>query len=583
MSTKGWRAADFMGLTPGIDPRRSDQLYALNGRNYLFDSRGAKSAFGDRMLTPYPIGKPQHAQGFRLRLRGGDRCFSMFGDGIFEWSETTGSWTVLYVTPDTTVTPYRWTYGYLNGYLYFCHPRTGILVMPIETDLVVPLDSVGMPDQPISIVIDNGRLGAMNLRALYWSAPSNGLDWVPREGGPGFQVINDRVAGDPIMITSYTGGILTWTTGGVMRSEFTGDVEVYRHRALNTEYRMINSFCWMKIDDNTVVIADERGLFETKGEAPKPFTPLFNEFLIDYLQKNKLRIGTNVRLEWDDLRRHVYLSVSLSESNPIYEKAFVLYPPLDKWGQFNELHYGILPLRIDNSIRADDFFGYVDSTGVVRRWMDVGSVEIVQVSNSLNSNYPLQQKPPHEIEGGSGIVFASSLAINTIENSNLLIPAGFFPRDGVVPVDANLGPLNASIQFGLVRFTGDATDTEISELTQLTLGSVISGDVATVVEDYKLIPDGTSNEDYNIVVGAEDFGFETLTYVNHKTRLIASMDGVSSFMEAIPTLVSFYQGLRNYSLSVNGIWFILELSATEIGEAFHLKVFELTAIPAGSL
>jgi hypothetical protein len=423
----------------------------------------------------------------------------------------------------------------------------------------------------------------MNLRSLYWSAPSNGLDWVPREGGAGFQVINDRVAGDPVMVTSYTGGILTWTTGGVLRSEFTGDVEVYRHRALNTEYRMINSFCSMKIDDNTVVIADERGLFQTKGEAPQPFTPLFNEFLIDYLQRFNLGIGNNVRLEWDDLERHVYLSVSLSESNALYEKAFVLYPPLDKWGQFNEPHYGILPFRINTSIRADDYFGFVDSDSVARYWLSVGSREAEQVDLTLVSAYPAQQVPPHLINGSPGITFGSTLNVNSFENSNELTPAGFFPRDGIVQADANLTGLGAKIQMGLVRFTGDATDTEIAELTQLTIGSVVSGDPDLVAEDYNVIPGGVSDEDYNLVSGAEDFGLEVKTYVNHKVRVVGSMDGVTAFMEEEPTLVTFQQGIRNYSMSVNGIWFILELRAEDIGESFHCKVFELTAIPAGSL
>jgi hypothetical protein len=97
------------------------------------------------------------------------------------------------------------------------------------------------------------------------------------------------------------------------------------------------------------------------------------------------------------------------------------------------------------------------------------------------------------------------------------------------------------------------------------------------------VPDGVSDEDYNLVAGAEDFGFETMTYVNHKLRVVSSMDGVSQFLDSTPDLVSFHQGIRNYSLSINGIWFMLELRAEDVGESFHLKVFELTAIPAGSL
>src|SRR3546814_8565566 len=64
----------------------------------------------------------------------------------------------------------------------------------------------------------------------------------------------------------YAGGVLTWTTGGLMRSEFTCDQETYRHRDINTEYRPGNSFCVLQTDKNTSMILDERGIYRSQGE-----------------------------------------------------------------------------------------------------------------------------------------------------------------------------------------------------------------------------------------------------------------------------------------------------------------------------
>ena len=94
----------------------------------------------------------------------------------------------------------------------------------------------------------------------------------------------------------------------------------------------MNSFCTFNMDDNTVVMLDQRGLFKSQGDIPQPFTPVFNEFLIDYLERYKLELGQNVRLEWDDRKKFLYMSISLSEFSPLYERAFACIPSIDKWG-----------------------------------------------------------------------------------------------------------------------------------------------------------------------------------------------------------------------------------------------------------
>src|SRR3546814_8346829 len=73
------------------------------------------------------------------------------------------------------------------------------------------------------ITVNQGRLVVLTDQVLAWSWQSDGRNFTPALGEAGAQVISARVAGFPIMVSNYAGGVLTWTTGGLMRSEFTGD------------------------------------------------------------------------------------------------------------------------------------------------------------------------------------------------------------------------------------------------------------------------------------------------------------------------------------------------------------------------
>ena len=50
-----------------------------------------------------------------------------------------------------------------------------------------------------------------------------------------------------------------------------------------------------------------------------------------------------------------------------------------------------------------------------------------------------------------------------------------------------------------------------------------------------------------------------------------------------PGRAAFNQAGRYYSCGVTGLWHILEMSAEEVGETYHLRVFELTVADAGRL
>src|SRR3546814_10938836 len=82
--------------------------------------------------------------------------------------------------------------------------------------------------------------------------------------------------------------------------------------------------------------------------------------------------------------------------------------------------------------------------------------------------------------------------------------------------------------------------------------------------------------------GGEDFGADPLNYVNHNLSIIGTLDGQTVFIQEEPKLTLFKKAARYYACSVPGFWHILDMSATEVGQAIHLRDFELTASYAGS-
>jgi hypothetical protein len=579
-----FEARDIQGLLPAVDPRSADKIHVVAGANYVLDSKGPRSVFGNRFLTPYALGAPEHIEGMRLRLRTGDRVFNFTSDSIIEWDESAGGWRpIYYFDQNIAEHMYRWTGDYLDGIMFFCHPAVGILAFNLDSDLCLPLEGPGVPSEPISICVCSGRLVVIDESAYTWSAPGDGTIFIPELGGAGFQAINARVPGYPLMVSSYARGTLTWTTGGVMRSEFSGDAAVWRHRALVTEYRPINSYCTFRLDNDTIGFLDERGFFQTQGESPKPLTPLFNEFLIDYIRKNNLNLGQNIRVEFDDLTRRIYLSISLSEFNPTYTKAFVLYVPLDKWGEFNEEHFGIHPLLVRDSSRADDYFGFTDVDGRARFWTEGATREVLPTSGTLNSYYPVIQKPAVQQLDGDAIILSSTGTLNTVPTGEYTQRAGYYDAVGTSPTTSNVTGLDAFVNLGLVRARSDVSYDRMLEVNQVYVGSLTSNPDVFVVEDWNAVPDGESNEDWNVAVGNTDYGFDDVTYVNHGLQIIGTVDGRSAWQTETPELIRYNRGSREYSTHCAGMFHIVRFTAFNVGESFHVASLELTASDAGRL
>lgn len=564
------QGTDIGGLTPAVDARKVEGQIITSGKNFKFDSDGPFSGFGDDFLTSIPLGTPDFVQSLKVDVNGRDRTFLAEASTILEWNEDEGNYDVIFIFPDTTTNPFRWTTAYLNNFVYFCHPAiNGILFLSIITGDTGYITTAGVPQFPQAITENNGRLIVITPTLYQWSDPSNGQGWIPgTKGGAGFQVIADRVSGTPIMVASTGNIVLTFTTAGIMKSEFTGDFATYRHRALKTDYGPINSFCVAKTDDITIVILDRRGLFKSIGDAPSPYTAIFNEYLRVRLERDPFLFASNSRIDWDVVHQTLYLSSSTTDLQSLYQRAFVIYPALDKWGSFDTPFFGICGVIIPTGARRGDYFGYVDGDGRFRIWdFDAHKTDIT-IDTASYHYWSLIQYPVERFPTSVGHVSCASTArvsaLNEFEEPGLKIGggrSGYYTFDGGSLLAGVLQPLDAFVDIGLFRISTGTNETEETEIQDITLHSAPLPSM-DLLDSLPAVP----------------------TFAPYKFDIKSTWDGVTAHLTTTPMIIDTKGGTIFYGVDgANGIWHTVNLRADAVGELFHLRYLEMHATLAGTV
>jgi len=569
MPQQTYIASDIQGLTPALDGRVSKKLFILSGSNFRFDSRGPRSAFGSQLLAPRPVTMPEGSQTFDVRAGLDSYSFVITADSILLWDPIGHDFEILLRIPDTSGKQWRWTHAYLNGIIYLCHPVTGIIYWNLGAGVIGYFYTPGAPLAPIAVAVNNGRLGIMDANSLSWSGPFNGFDFQPQLAGAGIQRISQHVSGAPIALSSYSKGFLVWTTDGVMRSEYTGDEIVYRHRTLNTKYRPVNSFSMAQMDDETTVFLDPRGLYQCTGDQPEVFTPLFSTFLIEYLKLNGLRSGNNTRVEWDSTHQQLFVSISHDFEGPFFAYAFVCQINIDKWGLFSRRHRGLGTL-------GDLEFGFIDEFGFIRTFVDDA-----QNDDSTGPGGDLVRARgggiAQQIDSRSSWKLGTSLRANT-RGFGLTPVAGWYAPAATGPSSYPQLQLDSAITLGYVRgFDLDSND-RLTEITQLAIGSVETMRDGTVVIDANQI---TGSFDSNQLVGGTDLGLRPIGVSNFNLSVTSTLDGVTEFVTENPVIARLTPAERYYALTVPGLWHTIKLFTLLPGERFHLRSMELTYVDGG--
>jgi hypothetical protein len=603
MPTQKFGAQEIKGYTPALDVIDDQNQYVLTGTNYTLDASGPRSGYGDRFLEPSGFQNAKFIQGVRFRLDTGRISLTINDDGLWGWDEQLGGFVLIYWLDAVIMAalPHRWTFAYLENLIYMCHPKTGVLVYNLTTGLIQA------HSQLANVTVTNaqavgeisGRLVIMTDTSFVWSNAADGFDLNPQLGGGGLQVLNERITGTPIMLTTYAGGALVWTSGGVLVAQFTGDQSVFKFIPLNTDVRPVNSFCVVQTSDDTTIILDERGLFKLEGvrlssygmltqnRSIDPFDPTMNEYLVKFIRTNALapNNSTNrLRLEWNELTQSLYVSICGATIEGGYDMCLVNHTTLGSWSQFSEFHYGILPVDMAYGVRTGSYMGYCDSTGRIRFWTNGNTCEASPSDNSqpyLNLFRADVQKNIQYNSTLDGRIMPATIKAHSFDPSIIMNGrSAFYLPEGAAPAPIVVRGLNSSIQIGVFRPTGQSASDETSEVVNVMLRSLNTTDSSVFAEDFEL---ETGSEDLELESGAEDYGIGIPATVGMTLNVIGTLDGFDTFTSQIAELANLVRGNRYYACSVVGVWHILEVSATAVGESYHIKGCELTAASAGRL
>lgn len=370
MASENLPITSIESYQPALDYRKTGQVGIIDGKNFAWDVSGFFSAYASRLVSKsISIGaKPSIAQTLELQ----DTCQVVVGSKIWRllasselspvgvWSNTVTLAQLSAPSEDRIgYNRLKWTAAYLGGESYIANYNYGVFRVTLPgtytrlTQGTVP----GFPDDTdpvIAICESNGRLCYMTKTIFFWSAPADPDNLVPTIGGAGFQVIAERVGGTPFAMIPVAGGVIIFTTAGTLACEFIGGNFVFRYWTIDSEVLPVSSFSITKLDTESYIIMTRLGLYVCQNlAAPQKITPVFNEFMREYLRNHE---AEKCHIWYSIVDNRLYIGFRGLAQNFIETMALDL--GIDKWGLFNRPHIGMVQYGI-----SQNQFAYVDTAG----------------------------------------------------------------------------------------------------------------------------------------------------------------------------------------------------------------------------
>lgn len=624
-------------LMPSVDPRTSAAAHLIDGRNFMWDSKGPKSGFSTKQLTPFPFYAPRDVQGKRIQ----DRTFVFTQDTILEWrTNSPFMWDMLQTFPNPIPEKLRlpWQGIYMNGYVYIAHVYRGFYSAPLELGtkkLWLRLESsdsiLGLPEGIRGMEIVRGRAILVTDKTIYWGNTGDLSDLTPGLGGAGFQIISNYVKGTFLALTGFQDGFVVWTTEGAILAQFIDGDEVWRFDPLTSNERPMNPWCTVELSNGASAFLSRKGLFLTgSGENPKAWTELFNEFFREYM-KDIVGNSRTWRLEYDDNREMIYLSESTNNSS--FSRTFVLSPTLNKWGMFSDEVHGFLPL-------TPDLYGYADRAGVPQYFTEAFNREVDPPNElGLNLLFPRLEKQL-KTPSSSAVSHGQAREPLPISTARVLSSGGWYLPESTTRFSPYPGGMDSWIEVGYLRpnelnMAADA----FTEIQEVYVGSIpvaapeldfttmwkadwfygehedwneipiiIHGDMindhmimADSIEDLQLsqpsvnedlltqdYPEFTYSEeiyeDWDVMTGSEDWNRIVSAYPALDYQLVAqsSQDGIT-FVEYPVVLSRFDSASKTFATMTSGTLHKLRFAAEEVNEYYHVQALEITITYGGQL
>ena len=375
------------GLVLALDPKKLEQVVTLEGKNFLLDVDGPRSAFGtDRQyrqlldsefVTSMKLGNEQ----FYFAHTSTD-ALSICTVYKLDWPNR--QWIYQFAMPQQYYSRLRkqgpWSYALVGGIHYICQLGFGVwtynAVTGVWTNVTSTLHAGFGAALPIySITSAGGRLCLLVEGYAWWSAIDDGTNVTPSTvTSAGFQ--NLALIGSPVEDYEYKGiygvgdGFLTVLEAGIMKSTIISSINPFRHDPLTTEFIPFNAKCVTRLDSRTLLFFTRTGFYTTDGREFKAWQPLMGEYLKSrYIPGLSLNQIGQVQIHYDSSRQWFFLSIAQTRTVNLFGKAFALYLPRDQWGSFDKVHRSFVSVDTygDNSKIS---LAYIGSNGTLNVFAD---------------------------------------------------------------------------------------------------------------------------------------------------------------------------------------------------------------------
>lgn len=626
-----FEANTVKGLILALDRRKVTPPQVLDGRNFFVDVDGPRSGFSRSEMMHGLIEDPYFAEAFKTDADVDSWIFTRSAVVKFDWE--TGTFIPVFTYARAAV-EFPWSTALVGGKHYFAKRGVGLIQYDPITDSWMNVTGGSVPVDIVGCCEAGGRLVVEATGIVAWSVIDDGTDFTPSTAtGAGFQTLSlvgsftlDSLLG----VYRTADGFIAYTKNGLMKGEVVTSLSPFRFRKLAFTHVPCNPFCITFIDDDQHVFLTRLGFYTTKGAVPEIWQPLMGEYLRTAVIPHIADTVDGVaRVKYFPASQWFFVSISDSLTASLYSRAFVYSPRSDEWGSFNKLHTSMMEVWISDGPHKGLNFGYMDSNGNAYKFtydavdllfpeltwynevyspppqfparIEFGVASMPSVGHIVSFNESIFPAPGvfnlYDEKEDADSPELDTLGVETPAASEsggvTSFPSYFDSAAGMIQLYLQYEPyaqsgLDSFVEVGLFRLMtqeGGEDVSELSYITDVTVGMLGTATVGTIYEDYVADYSADIFEDWLSATGFEDWGQSSAAGNTFTADIKSSFGGFDVMNDQEEELELVFESGKNsqYSCYSTGVYHSVFIRATEPGESFHLKALELSGNSAGRI
>ena len=614
--------ASIKGLLPGIDRRKLNEPYIMEGQNFLMTLDGPVSGLGRKIIGYKSIYKPTNVQTFKVIET--QESYVCTPEGIFRFNTVSQKLDTLVLLSAVLTAEFPWSMAAVGNKYYFVNQDSGLIEFDIVNDSWQIVSGGSIPINIYACTESEGRLILLTDSVSAWSAIGDGQDFTPSTTtGAGSQVLTKLGLSNPkpLGVQKVPDGFLTFLSSGIMKSQAIQAANPFRHTVLSKEHIVLNPFCITLINAQKIVFATTAGLFETDGKIPVVYQPLMSAYLHEniFVNLDTVNNRNSVRLYSDFNRAWFLVSVAMNQQDFVYDIAYLLNINTQEWGSFNDAHVAFFDFETLQQNQSGFNHCVLTADGSISRFDNSTGIEYIPAEKD-GMYFHGEPVDAYARENSAQMIFTCRMNLRTVSTAKMPDTGVYnefheveeflspLSRDiqeketvdvagvlifkcntdylmGGINIDVQrqspfFNGLNASVLVGLYRLTDELTADRLSYITNANIG-MLSDAAGTVYEDWmsdveyptKITEDWLTMPDENV-----DWGGDPVLSTLGDPKIISSLDGYTPDENQVDALnlVRADGKIKFYSCYSSGLYHAYQFDAFEIGENFAIKTIDMT-------